>query len=577
MPDRTGIELLPTDCRIVGVPDTAGSRWGRATARAGVQVRAFRSIPFTVASPALLSAELRRLLSTRTFPRRAIVGIWGLPGTHHFLQLPPAEPADLESLARREARAAGALGFAGGSQVSDGLLAGPSREWLAGGHRRDVCYVAVSADEVRARLRPIVDAGFTVDRVVTPAIAHASIARLRPAASPDAVMAVLEINARVTGLTITRGGVVVLARELPWGHESDRADPAGRPPDPQALAARLAADLRRSLLYVRQHLRADPVQIIVCGDMPDMRTITAPLMQELDVEVEILDSMAGIDAARLPEPAEEFRARVAEFMTPLAIATVSAPIDLRPREARSAARSRQAQGMLVRAALIAALTVGAGWTLSAWLASGEQAKAAAARRQLGMLEPQLQRLDQHRLDRARSVAQEAALQAFATQGPRVARVLEALGRSAPGEVAITSLTLQAGGASWRLRAEGQAVAADPALAQAAFTKFLRAVTASPLLGQPVSPPLIRMRTEAEPTAKTSSGVRTSPIVTRDAKTRLVPDFALRSGASRLEAGNRPRGIDGYSAGTPVVTGVPSPATRPAGSTLEFVVDLEVRK
>ena len=36
-------------------------------------------------------------------------------------------------------------------------------------------------------------------------------------------------------------------------------------------------------------------------------------MERLDVEVEPLDSLFGIDAARLPEPADEFRERGAEL------------------------------------------------------------------------------------------------------------------------------------------------------------------------------------------------------------------------------------------------------------------------
>ena len=43
------------------------------------------------------------------------------------------------------------------------------------------------------------------------------------------------------------------------------------------------------------------------------RSMTAPLMERLDVEVEPLDSLFGIDAERLPEPADDFRDRGAEL------------------------------------------------------------------------------------------------------------------------------------------------------------------------------------------------------------------------------------------------------------------------
>ena len=41
--------------------------------------------------------------------------------------------------------------------------------------------------------------------------------------------------------------------------------------------------------------------------------MTVPLMERLDVEVETLDSLFGIDAEHLPEPADEFRERTVEL------------------------------------------------------------------------------------------------------------------------------------------------------------------------------------------------------------------------------------------------------------------------
>ena len=34
--------------------------------------------------------------------------------------------------------------------------------------------------------------------------------------------------------------------------------------------------------------------IVTCGDLPDLRSLTMPLIEELDIEVETLDTLDGI-------------------------------------------------------------------------------------------------------------------------------------------------------------------------------------------------------------------------------------------------------------------------------------------
>ena len=69
----------------------------------------------------------------------------------------------------------------------------------------------------------------------------------------------------------------------------------------------------------------DIKHVCVCGGHPELRSMTAPLMEQLDIEFEPLDSLFGIDAARLPEPADEFRERGAELRLAWAAAADSPP------------------------------------------------------------------------------------------------------------------------------------------------------------------------------------------------------------------------------------------------------------
>ena len=167
-------------------------------------------------------------------------------------------------------------------------------------------------------------------------MAHAAVVRQRRASLPDAVTAVLSVNARATALTILRGSVVLVARELPWGHETERAEQAGAGIDPNRFARNLASELRRSFVCLRQTHKAEVTHVLVCGDVPDMRSLTGPLMHELGVEVETLDAIEDFDLSRIPDSADEFRSRLAALRTAWALAAdATVSVNLLPREGRA--------------------------------------------------------------------------------------------------------------------------------------------------------------------------------------------------------------------------------------------------
>jgi hypothetical protein len=484
MAKRTGIELLPHACRIVEVASPARLFGGGASG--SPRVRAFREVPYRPAEPEAFTAGLREAL--KGIERRASVAVWGLRSTHQALMLPPAAPADLEAIARREARAT-ASGLPG-PPLADAVVAGALRDG-----RRQTGYAAVAAEELRARVQPLVDAGVTIDTVATPALAHAKLVAQRRALPPDAVVAVLSVNAQATAITIVHGSIVLFARELPWGDQSDpragEAGSAGR----AAFCSRIAAELRRSLVYVRQSQKVDVSRVLVCGDLIELRSLTGPLVDELAVDVETLDVGDDLDVSTLAEPSDDFRSRVGAWRTALALAAEPEPRrGLRAQDARPAAMSAELAGRALAGAIAGALVVAAAWGVFGYLSAGVTAREARLRRTIGVLEPELQRQDDERRRVAEAAARAAALEAFASQGPRLARVLETLSLAAPPDVALSALRVQPGVASWRITVEGQAEGADAAAAHAALDAYLSALDASPLLGRPSAPPSLQART-----------------------------------------------------------------------------------
>jgi hypothetical protein len=485
---RTGIELLPHACRIVEVASPA-RLFGGGTSDSP-RVRAFREIPCSPSDPGALTVALREAL--KGLERRASVAVWGLRSTHHVLQLPPAVPADLEAIARRESRTA--TGGLPPAPHADAVVAGPLRDgW------RQTGYVAVSAEELRTRLQPLVEAGVGVDAVTTPGLAHASLVAQRRAMLPDAVVAVLSVNAQATAITVVHGPVVLFARELPWGGQSDSREGelggAGR----AAFAARIAAELRRSLVYVRQSQKVDVSSVLVCGDLFELRSLTGPIVNELGLEVETLDVGDDLDLSKLPEPSDNFRSRLGAWRTAIALAAEPEPRrSLRSQDARPAAASPELAGRAIAGAVAGALIVAAAWGVFGYLAAGVTAREARLRRTVGVLEPEWQRQEDERRRVAEAAARAAALEAFASQGPRLARVLESFSLAAPPDVVLTAVRVQPGVASWRVAVEGQAEGADAAAAHAALNAFLKALDASPLLGRPSSPPSLQARTSDPP-------------------------------------------------------------------------------
>lgn len=500
MANRVGIELLPYVCRIAEVREKADLFGGSRTSIGETRVRTFREIPYTPSNPGKLTADLRQILRGRgAVARRARVAIWGLRSTHQGLLLPPAATGDLLSLARREGRTAAEAQSApvvASACTSDGIAVGEVRE----GGRREVGYVSANPDDVKARLQPLRDAGFEIEGAVTPALAHAVLVRQRWATSPDQATAVLSVNTRATALTVLRGTVVLFSRELPWGSETERPEQAGASFDTSKIAGRLASELKRSLVYIKQSRQIDVGHVLVCGDMPDLRSLTGPLMHELNVEVETLDGLEGLDVAHLPEPVAEFRARVAALRPALGIAAeATLPVDLQPRAPGvSVTVTRDTQRRLAVAAVVACAVVGTVWAATRYLEIDTRVRVQNLRQQIARLEPEAQRQEQARQAAATRSVRLAALDAFASQAPRLALVLDAF-RCAPDDLTINSLRLTSSpSGTWPLSVDGQARSRTTADAQASFSMFLKSASASTYLGFPSRSPDIRIRVEEAP-------------------------------------------------------------------------------
>jgi len=489
MASRTSIELHTDGGRVVDV-DVRDSRQrsGQALDATGdVRVRAFvPNLPRDEQRrrSSDLAETLAQLRKGHKLAADACVTIWGLQSSYQFLRLPPAKDSDLDALARREARTEIAPLETDGAGACVAIMVGPDVQ-IGTHRRREVSLIAVSEADVRRQIQPIVAAGFVVRRVVTPAIALTAIARSRADQLPGSTMAYVALESRATCVAIVRDGVLLFAREIPWGHSEAASEP---------LEARLASEVRRSILFFRQTFRSGVDGVVLCGDAPNLRALTSPMGAALSMPVETLDSLAGIDADRLPEPADVFRAQVASLRIAIAAgaeAITARAANLLPESIREA---REVRTTLTRAAaaLAAGVLVVFGWHATVASSSTGSAEARDLARRIAVLEPQSANLAGLRRASTMAELRVAALAAFDSQGPRLARILDLLSESTSDEVALTTIDVQAEGAIWRTKIHGVAVTRDLAAGQSAVNRLLQRLSESSLVGPLVEPPSFRL-------------------------------------------------------------------------------------
>ena len=332
-----------------------GRAWGRASSEA-------RVVSYVSLSPDGPSTAGKLSLFRG---RRASVVVWGVQTVHRQVVVTQGSYERMRVEARASLRNAG---LPTGGTLSDIAPAGPA---VAGMDRRTVLMASAPGAEVLAALAPLMAAGIKIRSVLTPAAALQSLARMRLAgASSDAIEAYVALEETATCIAIVRGGMLLAAMELPWGFVDDLSDVA-TPRARHDIVVRLADEISAFLAACR--FDGTPLsQVSVCGGLPELRSMTVALMERLDIEVDALDSLFGIDATRLPEPADQFRERAAEMRVAWAVAADGRPaLDLFRHR-----RRRASTAYLSRAAVVAGAAAGLGvgwWTQGQWRPTGTPA------------------------------------------------------------------------------------------------------------------------------------------------------------------------------------------------------------
>ena len=228
--------------------------------------------------------------------------------------------------------------------------------------------------------------------------------------------------------------------------------------DRELLADRLSAELRRSFLYLKQYWEQDVSQVLLCGDMPEIRSLTAPLIDRLNIEVETLDTLDGIDTATLPD----------RFCRARADASIGVVDCGRAASGEFAARRSdgdpdEQDGTAHRRAGYPPLPLRSARFCTGrrtWMRIDAERQLDAVRREMSSLQAQVVAANAAGAGDESESARRAALDALDAQGPAMARVLEAVGNAAPQSVTLRSLRAMPDGDHWNVSFDAFAAGTD---------------------------------------------------------------------------------------------------------------------
>jgi hypothetical protein len=214
----------------------------------------------------------------------------------------------------------------------------------------------------KAALAPLLEAGFVIDAVLSPPEALAVLARQRPRVAGRTSAAWLSLNRDAAAIAIVDDGDLLFSRVFDWHYRSAttlREELLQR----YLLVAHLAPELRHGFDVVGSERGVTVDAIVTCGGLPDLRSLTMPLIEELDMEVETLDSFDGLDLVD-PTMAQEIGERAPALRLACAVAA-----DPKLGGRRDPVRT----SMVAAAAVVAALVVSS----VLWLRDGAEPVAGA--------------------------------------------------------------------------------------------------------------------------------------------------------------------------------------------------------
>jgi hypothetical protein len=229
---------------------------------------------------------------------------------------------------------------------------------------------------------PLIDAGFEIGAVLTPAQALARVVRPRTVgAPPQSAIAALSINTHGAVIAIVSGSEVVHSRTLEWSLGTPFTGARPELLDRYLLVSQIAPQLQHVIDLVRPVYGTTVTSTVVCGNLPDLRSLAMLLIEEMDIEVEILDSDDLLEPSAATETSIE---NVASLQLAAAVASpgerpMPAPVEPEPVRHTTPARGQQPAASRVSVRLQNAMSLAAMALCAIWSVAQVAGSAPATR------------------------------------------------------------------------------------------------------------------------------------------------------------------------------------------------------
>lgn len=204
---------------------------------------------------------------------------------------------------------------------------------------------------------PLVSAGFEIDAIVSPAQAMARLVNARKIETSRTAIAVLSLNTHGVAIAIVSNGETISSRTFAW--------PLGRPfaqrrdelLDRYLVVSQVAPQLQHVIDLVRPVYGASVASVLVCGNLPNLRSLSMLLIEEMDIEIETLDSTDLLETPDVAPPDA-----VPSLQLAFAVALPAQVGRAAPGPAAATEGVGRGSALLRRSPLVVALALAAAWS-----------------------------------------------------------------------------------------------------------------------------------------------------------------------------------------------------------------------
>ena len=148
----------------------------------------------------------------------------------------------------------------------------------------------------------IVDAGFDVEAIVSPPQALALMLESQRIDSRRSAVAAVAVNAHGAAVAIVHHGQVVSARTFNWTLGEPFTGERSEQLERYLVISQLAPQVQHLIELAGPVYNMTVSSVVMCGSLPDLRSLSMLLIDEMDLEVETLDSPELISPSVVPQP-----------------------------------------------------------------------------------------------------------------------------------------------------------------------------------------------------------------------------------------------------------------------------------